>query len=156
MLLSSCQKWVWNWFWVSINFTLCSLWQVFHLFKLRKILLFKRCVSTTVRESQLAWEPQISTLRKQKVTTFTAMDFAEISEDSFIQMQFEGLPPSSLHRSAQRKQASSEKPAWLVRVGTVSVFGLRRLLRNNFVSSSLFSWTVSNSDTWCAKEIQVL
>lgn len=30
------------------------------------------------------------------------MDFAEISEDSFILMQFQGLPPSSLHRSAQQ------------------------------------------------------
>lgn len=156
MLLSSCQKWGWNWFWVSINFTLCSLWEVFHLFKLRKILLFERCVSATARESQLAWEPQMSTLQKQKLNKFTAMDFAEISEASFILMQFQELPPASLHRSAQQNHASSEKPAWLVWVGTVSVFGLRRLLRNNFVSSSLFSWTVSNSDTWCAKEIQVL
>lgn len=30
------------------------------------------------------------------------MDFAEISEDSFILMQFQGLPPSSLHRRAQQ------------------------------------------------------
>lgn len=83
------------------------------------------------------------------------MDFIEIREESFIWMQFQGLPPLSLHVSVWQKHVSSEKLAWLVQVGTVSVFGLRRLLRNNFISSSLFSWTVRDSDTWYAKEIQV-
>lgn len=53
----------------------------------------------------------MSTLQKQKVVRFTAMDFAEISEDSFILVQFQGLPPASHHRSTQQKHASSEKHA---------------------------------------------
>lgn len=83
------------------------------------------------------------------------MDFIEISEEYSYEYSFTNFLSLFLHVSVWQKHVSSEKPAWLVQVGTVSVFGLRRLLRNNFVSSSLFSWTVSNSDTWYAKEIQV-
>lgn len=155
MLFLSCQKWVWNWFWFSINFTLCSLWEVFHLFKFREILLFKRCERTTLREPQLAQETQIFYFTEAKLLNLLPRTLPKLEKTHSCECSFKGFLPL-LSTEVLRKHASSEKPAWLVRAGTVSVFGLRRLLRKNFVSSSLFSWSVSNADTWCAKEIQVL
>lgn len=44
---------------------------------------------------------------------FATMGFAEISEDSFVRMQFEGPPPSPLHRSAQQStHLPSGPPDW--------------------------------------------
>lgn len=52
-------------------------------------------------------------LYRSKVIEFTSTDFTEISENSFIWMQFQGLPPSSLHRSAQQsKHLLRSRPDW--------------------------------------------
>lgn len=155
MLFSSCQKWVWNWFRVSINFTLCSLWEVFHLLKFKRTVLFKRCLNTTFRDPQLDKKTHVFNFAKKKSLYLLLWTLLKLVKNHRYECNFKGFLPISLRVSVWQKHASSEKPAWLVQVGTVSVLGLRRLLRNNFVSSSLFPWTVLGSDTWYAQEIQV-
>lgn len=118
MLFSSCQKWVWNWFWVSVNFTLCSLREVFHLLQFERIVLFKRCQSTTFRDPQLDKKAHIFLLyRRIKNHEFITMDFIEISEESFIRMQFQGFPPSFSSYKCSTKacifwEASLIGPGW--------------------------------------------
>lgn len=103
MLFSSCQKWFWNWFWISINFTLCSLWEVFHLLKFESTVLFKDMRAQHLES--LSWPRKLrcSTWQKNKNHSLITMDFVEISEESLIQMQFQGLPPSFSSRKCSTK-----------------------------------------------------
>lgn len=94
MLLSSCQKWVWNWFWVSINFTLCSLWEVFHLFKLRKILFFSNDVSVRPRGS-LGWPASLRCLlyRSRKLSDSLPWTLLKLVKTHSSWCSFKGFLP---------------------------------------------------------------